>query len=112
MDDDHPGFGAAIGDVRRHWPVVPTSAAGGARNDHSTWLHLIVCHLERRATQQLVGQDHEALLLDFQVSARPVYPWIRGEVVEHERWLDQTPTARELWPDWLGGCDLDDAARR
>ncbi|HVT77781.1 MAG TPA: hypothetical protein VHD87_12180 [Acidimicrobiales bacterium] len=72
---------AAIDACRRLYPSVPDEAGGGARDEWSTYLHLIVCWLEIASLRLVApGPDTEAL-----VAASPdwpVYPWIYRQCIE------------------------------
>lgn len=92
----HPGFGSAISDTRREWPSVPDE--GGAGDEHSTRLHLIVCHLERRAMERVVGRSRTTAVLRDQIHGQ-VYPWVYSEIEIRQQVLDQVCTSRDLWPD-------------
>lgn len=94
---DHPGFGLAIGDTRSEWARVADRAEGAAGDEHSTRLHLIVCHLERRAMECVVGKSRTAAVLWEQIRDR-IYPWVYGQIETHGRWLDQVCSERDLWP--------------
>lgn len=97
----HPSFGQAIAETRALWPEVPDAGGGGSHDEHSTRLHLIVCHLERRAMQHVVGSGRAAAVLERQINDRPVYPWVYGQIHAHEDGLDQICSARDLWPTRL-----------
>jgi hypothetical protein len=78
---DHPGTLDALADLRELYPEVPDRDGGGATDEPSTYLHLIVNWLElaalRVAAPDEVDEVVEGLL------ASPVYPWIYREVVEN-----------------------------
>jgi hypothetical protein len=95
-----PAFGPAIDDTRQVWPTVRLAEEGGADGEHSTRLHLIVCHLEWRAMQHVVGPQRASAVLRRQIDGR-VYPWVYDQVHSHERALDRLCTDRGLWPDRL-----------
>jgi hypothetical protein len=94
---EHPGFGLAIRDTRREWPTVPDTDEGGARDERSTRLHLIVCHLERRAMEVVAGKSRAAAVLGEQILDR-IYPWVYGQIEIHDRLLDEICSERHLWP--------------
>lgn len=50
------GFRAAMTDFEELFPDVPSSVAGGARDDQSTYRHLLVCDMEYQAMTALVGE--------------------------------------------------------
>jgi len=98
---DHPGTTPAIADSKSMWPAVPSAEDGGAQTEFSTRLHLIVCHLEHRAMEQLLGDDCADLLLKVQIHGVPSYPWIRIQVGNHGSLLDGMSSAHDLWPGRL-----------
>ncbi len=78
VSQNHVGLKLALEDVRRMYPKVKVGREeGGARNEESTYLHLLVCFLEFEALSELVGKK-EALNL---IVAKPYYRWIYGAVV-------------------------------
>lgn len=66
---------------RKLYPEVPSSDEGGARDEASTYLHLVVCDLELQVTTKLLGEER----------ARAVqrgwdhYQWIYGKVLDDPR---------------------------
>ncbi len=50
------GFRAAMEEFEGLFPNVPLSSKGGARDDTSTYRHLLVCDLEYQAMTALVGE--------------------------------------------------------
>lgn len=49
-------FNGAMAEYRRIFPDVPDSSSGGARDDVSTYRHLLVCDLEFQAMTAIVGE--------------------------------------------------------
>lgn len=49
---------AAIQDLRALYPTVPVGGEDGARSEHSTYLHLILCTLELDSVSSLIGEEH------------------------------------------------------
>ena len=94
---EHPSFGQAVEDTRQEWSTVPAVGKGGADSEHSTRLHLIVCHLERRAVQRVVDVDRAATVLRRQMDDQ-VYPWVYGQIDSHQSMLDRICSDRDLWP--------------
>ena len=69
---------SAIADLRRLYPDAPGAPPQGARDLHSTYLHLLVCALEYDAVRDLFGQD---------VAQRTLrgwrhYSWVYAEVLD------------------------------
>jgi hypothetical protein len=70
----------AINEFKKVFPVVPVKGGEGAKDEYSTYLHLIVCDLEFQSMTKLIGEE----------SARQVltewnhYTWIYKTVIENK----------------------------
>ena len=72
---------AAIAELRTIYPDVPKRGPEGARDEESTYLHLIVCHWEYEAMKELVGDTRARAALQ-----KPYYRWVyRTVLAENER---------------------------
>lgn len=82
--EDEPWLGefrAAMQDFERLFPEVPSSAGGGARDDESTYRHLLVCDLEYQAASALLGESAaKEILAGFEH-----YQWIYEKVLNDPR---------------------------
>lgn len=67
--------------MRELFPEVPHSAEGGARDDESTYLHLVVCDLELQATTALLGEERAREVQ----RAWTHYEWIYRQVLGDPR---------------------------
>ena len=68
----------ALRDLRARYPQVKVGAEeGGARDEKSTYLHLLVCTLEYNALRSIIGKVPSTRLL----SSKPYYEWIYKIVV-------------------------------
>ena len=75
------GFDAAIEEFRSIYPEVPVGYPDGARSEFSTYLHLVVCHMEYQAMSILMGEDTAR-----QVIGRMThYQWIYDRVLNDSR---------------------------
>jgi hypothetical protein len=74
-------FQAAMKDLEALFPDVPSSAGGGARDDESTYRHLLVCDLEYQAMASLVGEATARETL----AAITHYQWIYDKVLSDPR---------------------------
>jgi len=74
-------FRAAMKDLEALFPDVPLSAEGGARDDESTYRHLLVCDLEYQAMASLVGEATARKTL----AAITHYQWIYDKVLSDPR---------------------------
>jgi len=95
--DANPGTDHAIAATGRLWATVPSTADGGARDEYSTRLHLVLCHLERRALTEVVGADRADSVVEQQI-ARGIYPWIRHVILQCDAQLEEITEASGLWP--------------
>lgn len=62
----------AIDELRALYPKVPVGQPQSARDEDSTYLHLIVCYLEYRALTELLGVEEATKI----VKSLPYYQWI------------------------------------
>ncbi len=72
---------AAQEELRRMYPEVPDASNGGARDECSTYLHLIVNWLEIEVLRAVVGTDDAEETLQAARYGR-VYQWIYSRVAE------------------------------
>ena len=71
----------AIKAFKELFPEVPVEAGLGARNEYSTYLHLIVCDMEFQALTKLIGENSARQLL----AKWTHYTWIYKTVLEHKQ---------------------------
>jgi hypothetical protein len=70
----------ALTDLKAKYPLVKVGAKeGGARDEKSSYLHLLVCTLEYDALRTIIGNVSSTRLL----SSKPYYEWIY-ETVMHD----------------------------
>jgi hypothetical protein len=85
---DHPGTFKAMDDLKAMYPAVPGRDGGGANDEPSAYLHLIVNWLELAALR--IAAPDEAGDVIKELLASPVYPWIYREVTENAEAIEQT----------------------
>lgn len=74
-------WSAAMRELRELFPEVPASSEGGARDEESTYRHLLVCDMEYQAVTALVGPERARETL-----ARIThYEWIYHQVLNEPR---------------------------
>lgn len=95
--DAQPGTAGAVDATRADWPTVPDSSEGGAKDEHSTREHLILCNLEHRALLALIGEDRADTVLRRQTTD-VVYPWVYSQISHAGPTLDRICTNHDLWP--------------
>jgi len=77
---------ATIADLKQIYPDVPVGRGLGARDEYSTYVHLIVCWQEYEVLASYLGQDAAARIL----GSKRHYRWIYKQVLEN------TDTLRKL----------------
>lgn len=70
---------SAIEELKALYPDAPGGPPEGARNQYSTYLHLIVCHLEYEAMKDLVGNDKAKEVIE--AFSRHHYKWVYRTVL-------------------------------
>ena len=70
-------FQAAMADLEELFPVVPSAEDGGARDEQSTYRHLLVCDMELQALTKLVGRTAARETL----ARHTHYQWIYDKVL-------------------------------
>lgn len=85
LETDRPvATAAAIAAFRQMYPDAPSRGPEGARNLESTYLHILVCHLEFEAMKELVGEERARKAMQ-----KPYYRWVyRTVLADHERIKD------------------------
>ena len=73
----------AIAQFRKKYKDVPYKNRAGARDEHSTYLHLIVCYLEYRSMASLIGQEEAKQLMWNQTH----YTWIYNKIIEDAEYI-------------------------
>jgi hypothetical protein len=86
----------AIADLRKLFPTVPAGGTAGARDEDSTYLHLLVCYLEQQADIRLLGELKAKEVMDFWAADH--YTWVYQTVIARSRDIGQIIRERKLIP--------------
>ena len=86
----------AIADLRKLFPTVPSGGTAGARDEYSTYLHLLVCYLEQQADIRLLGELRTKHVMDFWATDH--YTWVYQTVIGRSREIGQIVRDRKLMP--------------
>ena len=70
----------AIKELEALYPDAPGNPPEGARDKNSTYLHLMVCHLEYQGMIELVGSQRARHVIE--ESSRSYYKWIYSTVLK------------------------------
>lgn len=82
--NEHPeAEKAVIGEFRSRYPVLPTDRRELARDEYSTYIHLIVCYFELIGLREVRGE----------AVAHEVFDWLKGH---HYRWIYRTVLEDEV----------------
>jgi hypothetical protein len=68
-----------IEEMKKHFPKIPDSQNGGAKDSISTYLHLGVCYYEFLALSQYKGEQKAKKIFE----TGDVYSWVNKQVLEH-----------------------------
>lgn len=70
----------AIAEFRKRYKNVPYANRAGAKDEYSTYMHLINCWLEYRAMASLIGEEQATQLM----WNTPFYTWVYNKIVEEK----------------------------
>lgn len=86
----------AIADLRKLFPTVPAGGTAGARDEYSTYLHLLVCYLEQQADVRVLGELKTKQVMAFWATDH--YTWVYETVIGRSREIGQIMRERKLIP--------------
>jgi hypothetical protein len=75
--ENRPSVEQAVREFRETFPEVPDRLPEGAKDEYSTYLHLVICMLEFDALTLLLGNERARTVL----AARPYYTWVYRQVL-------------------------------
>ena len=70
---DHDPVAPFFDELVRRYPKAPTRLPDGGRNFEQTYVHLVVCWLELKATSEFIGWDRAAALAETNYGYRWIY---------------------------------------
>jgi catechol 2,3-dioxygenase-like lactoylglutathione lyase family enzyme len=108
----------AIRELRQRYPSVPPFEAGGARDETSTYVHLVVCPLEYAALTEVIGAEAARAAIE----RADVYTWIYATILQdwsyfadllsrHALVVGDPPAAPVHDPTYLGSAPQPAAGR-
>lgn len=86
LDRRRTATAAAIDELKQRYPDAPTAHPEGSGDEFSTYLHLIICPLEIRALEEVLGYEAAAKVLDFWAGDH--YRWVYRTVREERPALE------------------------
>jgi hypothetical protein len=86
----------AIADLKALFPAVPIGGRAGARNEYSTYLHLVVCYLEWRVTESVLGEQRARRAMEFFTTSH--YTWVYRTVLARGAEIERILVTREILP--------------
>ncbi|MCU1382361.1 MAG: hypothetical protein JWL71_1058 [Acidobacteria bacterium] len=86
----------AVNDLQALFPGAPTRPPEGSDGEFSTYQHLLVCYLEYRADQELLGELKARQVMEFWTGDH--YTWIYQTVLQHPREIGNIIAKYKLIP--------------
>jgi hypothetical protein len=86
----------AYKELRAMFPKVPVGSTEGARDEESTYKHILVCYLEYQANKELLGELRTKQVMEFWAGDH--YTWIYKTVLEREREIGSLVRKHKLIP--------------
>lgn len=86
----------AIADLRKLFPDAPGGGKAGARDQYSTYLHLLVCHLEHQGVSRVLGELKAKQITEFWATDH--YTWVYRKVLDQGQDIARVLEARHLMP--------------
>jgi hypothetical protein len=96
LTQNHKNTEEAKRELRGLFPKVPVSFPEGAKDEESTYLHLIVIYLEYRADREVLGELKARQVMEFW--AKDHYTWIYKTVLERPRDIGNIVFKHKLVP--------------
>jgi hypothetical protein len=87
---------SAIKELHELFPTAPARPPEGANDENSTYLHLLVCYLEYRADQQLLGELKARQVMDFWATDH--YTWVYRMVLDRSGEIGKVISKYKLNP--------------
>lgn len=86
MSQNNQQVNEAIQDLRYQYPEVPVGGSEGARDEHSTYLHLVICPVEYKLLKNFIGDNAARKVIE----NSNVYQWIYKTTIEDYESLMKT----------------------
>jgi hypothetical protein len=86
----------AVKELQGVFPTAPTRPPEGSDGEFSTYQHILVCYLEYRADQELLGELKARQVMEFWTGDH--YLWIYKTVLEHPREIGNVISKYKLTP--------------
>ena len=83
-------------ELRTLYPNAPKDPPEGAQNEESTYLHLLVCHLEYAGLRELVGEEQARKHMEFYAGHH--YKWVYRTILADREKIDAVVRKYKLAP--------------
>lgn len=93
---DKKDVNPAVDDLKILFPKVPVGGSEGAQDEYSTYVHLIICHLEYRAARQTFGELKALQIINF--LATDHYKWNYRTILERRNDVGKIIAKHKLNP--------------
>lgn len=95
--NNHDKVNEAVKELEVMFPKVPYASKEGAKNERSTYVHLIVNFLEYKAARELQGELKAKQIMDYWMTHH--YTWIYKTVLERNNDLSKILFKHDLIPN-------------
>ncbi len=85
IEKDPESVKKAVAEFKSRYPSVPFNNRAGAMDEHSTYVHLIVCYLEYRSMATLIGEENAKQLMWNQDH----YTWVYNTIIEDAAFIGE-----------------------
>ena len=86
----------AYKELKAMFPKVPVGFPEGARDEESSYKHILVCYMEYQAVRILLGELKAKQVMDFWATDH--YTWIYKTILEREREIGSLLRKHKLYP--------------
>jgi hypothetical protein len=83
-------------ELRALYPNAPKEPPEGAQNEESTYLHLLVCHLEYAGLRELVGEEQARKQMEFYATHH--YKWVYRTILAEREKIERIVRKYQLAP--------------
>ncbi len=80
LDEHKQQTDAAMAELKMIYPTVPVGYPDGARDQESTYLHLITCYLEEQVDHKVMGPERTMAVMNFWAGDH--YRWVYRTVLK------------------------------
>ncbi len=92
VDARPEGAEKAIAEFRKKYKNVPVRNGRGARDEYSTYMHLMVCYLEYKSVAELIGEESARKT----IQSNNHYTWIYETIIKDQKYIGKVVADYQL----------------